>query len=103
MARLAALILTLATAFACAGDSGTPLGKYGELCDETNPCIQGLACLNRFCTAQCQGNNGLSCTNVGAGDTCTGGVCYTHCVDVIDCPAGLKCTMFATVMGTCRP
>lgn len=103
MARLAAIILTLGTAFACAGDEGTPAGTYGELCDETHACAQGLKCLNAFCTVPCMGSNGLTCMQAGAGDTCTGGVCYTACRDVIDCPPGLKCTMFASVMGTCRP
>lgn len=103
MARLAAIFLTLVTAFACAGDESAPLGTYGELCDETHACVQGLVCLNRFCTAKCEGTNGLTCAQAGAGDTCVGGVCYTACDDVIDCPAGLKCTMFASKMGTCRP
>lgn len=103
MARLVASILTLAAALGCAGDESTPLGTYGQLCDETHACVQGLVCLNKFCTAQCQGTNSLTCMQAGAGDTCVGGACYTSCTDTFTCPSGLVCTMAGTVMGTCRP
>jgi hypothetical protein len=100
-ARLVVAMFCLVGAFACAGDETTPLGQLWEACDNANLCAQGLVCLSKFCTVQCQANP-VTCVQAGAGDTCDSGACFYGCSPTIPCPSDLVCTMATTQKGTCR-
>lgn len=98
----AGLLLAIVAALAsCAGGEDAPLGTYGQTCDASHACVEGLECSLGVCTARC--SNSAMCQMLGTGDTCTGGSCFTSCRDTFNCPSGLTCTMVGTTMGTCRP
>lgn len=103
MARIAVPVALLLLSIGCAGDDSPPAGQLWELCDQANPCAEGLTCLNKFCAVTCPPNNSAACLQAGAGDTCASGVCFYGCVGTSTCPSGLVCTMAGTIQGTCRP
>ena len=100
-------VLPLALSFAllaCGGsDNGTP-GKYQATCNAKRTCDDkaGLACINGLCTKMC--NVTSDCAEFGPESVCDNGHCYDTCIDTLQCPDPLVCTMAQTSpSSTCRP
>jgi hypothetical protein len=103
MIRIACLAVAVLSLGACGGSKTTSPGKYDEECVPTapTPCVAGLLCINKLCTASCTMQS--QCQGLGPNASCNAGYCYDLCVDTRNCPAGLVCNMVISTQGTCRP
>jgi hypothetical protein len=89
--RSAAVIMALLFCAACGSTAAKSAGMYNEECTVNEDCEMGLTCANKVCTLACTGD--ALCQARDPKATCNAGSCSNRCLDIRDCPPGLKCVM----------